>query len=138
MSEERILFTAKKGKWYVSKKLKIEENTPDVEVARVLAGINETMSSKIKEFLPFDMQKLEEIADEIYVAKKGKVKEEEVSEALVKLKSPATTKKMNAITESKEGKEILKRLLTEIVLERLGFNAQIEAKMIEKFIEKSQ
>jgi len=138
MSEERILFTAKKGKWYVSKKLKIEENTPDVEVARVLAGISETMSSKIKEFLPFDMQKLEEIADEIYVAKKGKVKEEEVSEALVKLKSPGTTKKMNAITESKEGKEILKRLLTEIVLERLGFNAQVEAKMIEKFIEKSQ
>ncbi|ABR54974.1 conserved hypothetical protein [Methanococcus vannielii SB] len=138
MSEERILFTAKKGKWYVSKKLKIDENTRNVEIARILAGINETISLKIKEFLPFDMQKLEEIADEIYVAKKGKVKEEEVSEALVKLKSPATTKKMNAITESKEGKEILKRILTEIVLERLGFKLHVEAKMIEKFIEKSQ
>ncbi|ABO35915.1 conserved hypothetical protein [Methanococcus maripaludis C5] len=138
MSEERIQFNAKKGKWYVSKKIKIDENTSNEEIARVLASIEETLSIKIKDFLPFDMKKIGEIADEIYEKKKGRVKEEDISGALVKLKSPGTTKKLGTIDDAKEGKEILKRLLTEIVLERLGITSKIEAKMIEKYIEKSK
>jgi len=138
MSEERIQFNAKKGKWYVSKKIKIDENTSNEEIARVLAAIEETLSVKIKDFLPFSMEKLEKIADEIYEKKKGRVSEEDISGALAKLKSPGTTKKLGTIDETKEGKEILKRLLTEIVLERLGITSKIEAKMIEKYIEKSK
>ncbi|MBP2173226.1 DUF2666 domain-containing protein [Methanococcus voltae] len=137
MAEEKILFNAKKGKWYVSKKLKIDENTADVEVSRILISIEETLSKKIKEYLPFDMIQLEEIADEIYVSKKGRVKEEDISQALAKLKSPATTKKLGKLTDLKEGKDILKVILTNIILGRLGISTHVDIKTIDKFIEKS-
>ncbi|MBP2144535.1 hypothetical protein J2127_001718 [Methanococcus voltae] len=137
MAEEKILFNAKKGKWYVSKKLKIDENTADVEVSRILISVEETLSKKIKEYLPFDMIQLEEIADEIYVSKKGRVKEEDISQALAKLKSPATTKKLGKLTDLKEGKDILKVVLTNIILDRLGISTHIDIKTIDKFIEKS-
>ena len=108
---EKIQFRAKKGKWFVVKKMDIDENTEDIEVARLLNSIDETINKKIIEFLPFDVKKLEEIADEIYQKKKGRVKEEDIANALAKLKSPSTTRKLNSITESKEGKEILKIIL---------------------------
>ncbi|MCS3901928.1 DUF2666 domain-containing protein [Methanococcus voltae] len=138
MSEEKITFNAKKGKWYVSKKLKIDEKTQDVEISRILISIEETLGKKIKDYLPFDMIQLEEIADEIYVSKKGRVKEEDISQALAKLKSPATTKKLGKLTDLKEGKDILKVVLTNIILERLGIKTHIDVKTMDKFIEKSK
>jgi hypothetical protein len=136
--EDKIEFMAKHKKWFVVKKLKIDENTEDIEIARLLASIDETVLNKIPEYLPFDMNKLYEIADEIYQKKKGRITEEEIAEVLKKLKSPATTRKLNEITESKEGKEILKAILNNIILERLGIQTRISPKVIEKYIEKER
>ncbi len=133
---ESIQFRAKKGKWFVTKKMEITENTEDIEIARLLNSIDETLHRKIYEYLPFDMKKLESIADEIYVKKKGRIKEEDIANALSKLKSPSTTRKLNEITTSKEGKEILKVILNNIVLERLGIKTRIDTKLIDKYIEK--
>lgn len=84
------------------------------------------------------MDKIEEIANEIYEKKKGKVKEEDITNALLKLKSPATTRKLNAITKSKEGKAIVKIILNNIVLERLGIKTRLETKLIDKYMEKNE
>ena len=137
-TDEKIQFRAKKGKWFVVKKMDIDENTKDIEVARLLTTINETVQKKIYEFLPFDLKKLEEIADEIYQKKKGRVKEEDITNALAKLKSPSTTRKLNSITESKEGKEILKIILNNIILERLGIKTRLDTKLIDKYMEKNE
>ncbi len=136
--EDKIEFIAKHKKWFVVKKLKIDENIEDIEIARLLASIDETVLNKIPEYLPFDMNKLYEIADEIYKKKKGRITEEEIAEVLKKLKSPATTRKLNQITESKEGKEILKAILNNIILERLGIQTRVSPKVIEKYIEKER
>ncbi|ENN96579.1 hypothetical protein J422_01615 [Methanocaldococcus villosus KIN24-T80] len=134
--EEKIEFLAKHKNWFVVKKLKIDEHTEDIEIARLLASIGETVDNKFIEYLPFDVNKLYEIADSIYQKKKGKIKEEDIINALKKLKSPATTKKLNEIDASKEGKEILKIMLNNIVLKRLGIETKVPAKLIEKYIEK--
>ena len=133
---EKIQFRAKKGKWFVVKKMDINENTEDIEIARLLNSIDETIYKKVYEFLPFDLKKLEEIADEIYQKKKGRVKEEDIANALAKLKSPSTTRKLNSITESKEGKEILKIILNNMILERLGIKTRLDTKLIDKYMEK--
>ncbi|WP_456472112.1 DUF2666 family protein [Methanocaldococcus sp.] len=134
--EEKIEFLAKHKNWFVVKKLKIDDKTEDIEIARLLCSIDETVSKKFLEYLPFNLKKLEEIADEIYKKKKGRVKEEDIIEALKKLKSPAVSRKLNEITELKEGKEILKIILNNIILERLGIETKVPAKLVEKYIEK--
>ncbi|AEF96829.1 DUF2666 domain-containing protein [Methanotorris igneus] len=134
--ENRIQFIAKHNDWFVVKKMNIDDKTENIEIARLLSSIDETVLNKLPEYLPFDMKKLEEIADEIYQKKKGRVKEEDVVNALMKLKSPSTTKKLGEITDSKEGKEILKVILNNIILERLGIKTRVDPKLIEKYIEK--
>ncbi|MFU8653353.1 DUF2666 domain-containing protein [Methanotorris formicicus] len=134
--ENKIQFIAKHNSWFVVKKMNIDDKTEDIEIARLLSSIDETVLSKLPEYLPFDMKKLEEIADEIYQKKKGRIKEEDIVNALMKLKSPSTTKKLGEITNSKEGKEILKIILNNIILERLGIKTRIDPKLIEKYMEK--
>jgi len=137
MEKENIQFRAKKGKWFVVKKMEIDENTENIDIARMLISIDETLHKKILEHLPFDIKKLEEIADEIYQKKKGKrVKEEDIVEALKKLKSPKITKRLKEITEVKEGLEILKIILNNMVLERLGIKTNLNTKLIDKYMEK--
>ncbi|MBW9223690.1 DUF2666 family protein [Methanothermococcus sp. SCGC AD-155-E23] len=133
--DEGIQFRARKGNWFVVKKMEIDENTEDIDIARLLISIDETLDRKILEYLPFDMKKLEEIADEIY-KKRGRVKEEDILEAIKKLKSPRITRKLKEITESKEGVEILRVILNRMVLERLGIKTRIDTKLIERFMEK--
>ncbi len=136
--EDKIEFIAKHKNWFVVKKIKIDENTESIEIARLLASIDETVLNKIVEYLPFDIDKLYKIADEIFQKKKGRITEEEIAQVLKKLKSPATTRKLNEITESKEGKEILKAILNNIILERLGIPTRVSPKVIEKYIENMQ
>ena len=131
-----IYFKAKKDKWFVVKKMKITDKTEDIEVSRLLNSIDETINKKVYEYLPFDLKEIEEIADTIYVKKKGRVKEEDISKALSTLKSPATTRKLNSITDLKEGKAIAKIILTNIILERLGIITKLDTKLIDKYIEK--
>ncbi|WP_131007117.1 DUF2666 domain-containing protein [Methanofervidicoccus abyssi] len=134
---ENIQFRVKKGNWFVVKKMDIDENTEDIDIARMLISINETVDRKIMEYLPFDMKKLEEIADEIY-KKKGKIKNEDIVEVIKKLKSPKITRRLRKITDSKEGVEILGIILNRIVLERLGIKTRIDTKLIDRYIEKAR
>ncbi|HIP35184.1 MAG TPA: DUF2666 domain-containing protein [Methanothermococcus okinawensis] len=134
---ENIQFRVKKGNWFVVKKMDIDENTEDIDIARMLISINETVDRKIMEYLPFDMKKLEEIADEIY-KKKGKIKNEDIVEVIKKLKSPKITRRLRKITDSKEGVEILRIILNRIVLERLGIKTRIDTKLIDRYIEKAR
>jgi len=133
--EESIQFKARKGNWFVVKKMEIDESTEDIDIARMLISIDETLDRKILEYLPFDMKKLEEIADEI-CKKRGRVKDEEILEVIRKLKSPRITRRLKEITDSKEGVEILKVILNRMVLERLGIKTRIDTKLIDKYIEK--
>jgi len=133
--KESIQFRVKKGNWFVVKKMEIDENTENIDIARILISIEETLDRKIVEYLPFDIKKLEEIADEIY-KKKGRVKDEDIVEVIKKLKSPRITRKLKEITDSKEGVEILKIILNRMVLERLGIKTRIDTKLIDKYIEK--
>ncbi len=135
MVDEKIEFFAKHKNWFVVKKLKIDEHIENIEIARLLNSIDETVSKKFLEYLPFDLDKLYKIADEIYIKKKGRLSEEEIAEVLKKLKSPAISRKLNEITTSKEGKEILKILLNNIILERLGFSVRVPTKLIDKYME---
>jgi len=132
---ENIQFRVKKGNWFVVKKMEIDKNTKDIDIARILISIDETVDRKIVEYLPFDMKKLEEIADEIY-KKRGKIKNEDIVEAIKKLKSPKITRRLREITDSKEGVEILKVILNRIVLERLGIKTRIDTKLIDRYIER--
>ncbi|HIP15977.1 MAG TPA: DUF2666 domain-containing protein [Methanothermococcus okinawensis] len=134
---ENIQFRVKKENWFVVKKMDIDENTEDIDIARMLISINETVDRKIIEYLPFDMKKLEEIADEIY-KKKGKIKNEDIVEVIKKLKSPKITRRLRKITDSKEGVEILRIILNRIVLERLGIKTRIDTKLIDRYIEKAR
>ena len=137
MEKESIQFRVKKGKWFVAKKMDIDENTENIDIARMLISIDETLHKKILEHLPFDIKKLEEIADDIYQKKRcGRAKEEDIVEALKKLKSPKTTKRLKEITEVKEGLEILKIVLNNIVLKRLGIKIHLNTKLIDKYVEK--
>ena len=133
--KESIQFRVKKGNWFVVKKMEIDENTENIDIARILISIEETLDRKIVEYLPFDIKKLEEIADEIY-KKKGRVKDEDIVEVIKKLKSPRINRKLKEITDSKEGVEILKIILNRMVLERLGIKTRIDTKLIDKYIEK--
>ena len=63
----QIRFEAEAGKWICVKKAKVDENTEDIEVARALASIHNSMDRKIWEFLgkEIDLGKLNKLAYEI-------------------------------------------------------------------------
>lgn len=147
MSDE-IVFSAKVGPWICIKKQKIEQDIKNVEVSRTLASIHESMDRKIWEFLKqdFDLESLDRIAYEITGAVfdekkkewflKGRISEQQITEALTKLRSPSTTKKITEQTKS--GKEIAKAYLTRKVLELLGFNIELNPKTVDKYLEEKQ
>ena len=72
--ENKIQFIAKHNDWFVVKKMNIDDKTEAIEIARLLSSIDETVLNKLPEYLPLDMKKLDEIADEIYQKKKGGLK----------------------------------------------------------------
>ncbi len=52
---DHVNFTAKHGRWVVVKRLIIDEATPKVDVARLLASINETVTSKLPVYAGIDV-----------------------------------------------------------------------------------
>ena len=144
--EDHVLFDAQVGKWICIKKGKIDKDTADIEVSRVLASIHDSMDRKIWEYLgkEINLKELDEIAYEITGAQfdkkkkkylvKGRKSEAQIAEALAKCNSPSTTKKMTK-SPNKHYKEIAKSYLTRKVLDLLGVRMELDPKLVEKFVE---
>jgi len=150
---DEVNFSAQVGSWVCRKKGKLEADSKKVEVSRILASVHESMDRKIWDFLreDFPLEELDKIAYEIagavYNEKKkdwlveGKVTEERLAEALAKLNSPATTRRINDVlaTKTKNGVEIAKSYLSRKVIDLLGIRIELDPGIVEKYIkEKSQ
>ena len=146
MNEGQVLFDAQVGKWICIKKGKIEKDTADIEISRVLASIHNSMDRKIWEYLgeEINLKELDEIAYEITGAQfdkkkkkymlKGRKSEAQIAEALAKCNSPSTTKKITK-SPNKHYLEIAKSYLTRRVLDLLGIRMELDPKIVEKFVE---
>lgn len=140
-----IKFEAEAGKWICIKKAKVDENTEDIEVARALASIHDSMDRKIWEFLgkEIDLEHLNKLAYEITGAEynekkkvwalKGRKSEAQIAEALAKCNSPSISKRME-LPDNKHAKEIAKSYLTRTVLDLLGVRMELDPKLVEKFM----
>jgi len=150
---DEIVFSAQVGSWVCIKKGKLEADSKKVEASRILASVHESMDRKIWDFLreDFPLEELDKIAYEVtgaaYNEKKkdwlveGKVTEERLAEALAKLNSPATTRRINDVlaTKTKNGVEIAKSYLSRKVIDLLGIRIELDPGIVEKYIkEKSQ
>ena len=150
---DEIVFSAQAGNWVCIKKEKPEPGAKKIELSRILASIHDSMDRKIWDFLreDFPLEELDKIAYEItgaaYNEKKkewlveGKATEERLSQALAKLNSPATSRRINEVlaTKSKNGPEIAKSYLSRKVIDLLGIRIELDPSVVEKYIkEKSQ
>jgi len=149
---DEVVFSAQVGNWTCIKKQRIESDTKKVEIARILASIHDSMDRKIWDFLKedFPLEELDKIANEItgatYNEKKkewlveGKVSEAQLAEALAKLSSPATSRRINEVLpKTKNSPEIAKSYLSRKVLDLLGIRIELDPSIVEKYIkEKSQ
>jgi hypothetical protein len=141
---DEVQFTAQVGKWVCVKKQKVPDGAK-IEVSRALASIHDSMDRKIWEFLgeEFDLEALDKIAYEVAGAEfdekkkkwlvKGRVSEQQIINALAKLKSPALTR--SADISTKNGKAIAKAYVTRKVLDILGFQIELNPKTVEKYLE---
>ncbi|MFQ5892409.1 MAG: DUF2666 family protein [Candidatus Methanofastidiosia archaeon] len=133
--KDHINFTAKHGKWIVAKKIEIDEEVEDVDIARLLISVRETFNKKIFDYLAsdFDVSRIEEVASEL--VPKGRLSGQKIAEVLSKLKSGVASRKLSGSASTKEEKEVVKAILAEMVLEKLKL-AKLKPKMIEKYIDK--
>ncbi|MBN3037650.1 MAG: DUF2666 family protein [Candidatus Diapherotrites archaeon] len=140
--EGRIEFFAQTSKWVVVKKLRVDDTVKDLEIARFLASVHETMDRKMWEYMSsiLDAEKLDGIAAEVAGAVKGKkgfevkgrVGEEKINEALARLKSPKTTAAIKELAPTKTAVELGKAYVFRRVLEFMGFPIEVDAKLVEK------
>lgn len=142
---DEIQFLAQVGSWVCVKKHKVENGAKQIEVARALASIHDSMNRKIWDFIKddFNLEELDKLAYEITDAKfdekkkewlvKGRVSEPQLAEALSKLNNPTITRRISATTPN--GREIAKSYLTRRVLDLLGFRIELDPKAVDKYLE---
>lgn len=118
--EDHINFTARYGSWIVVKRMIIDEKTPLLDIARLLASINETAVNKIKDFADVDDKKIVE-----YFGGFKKVKKEEEIKEIVQL-----------FREFK-GNEFEVRYAAREMLSKLGLKVDVPSKNLEKYLEKA-
>ncbi len=139
-----IEFTAQVGKWVCVKKQKVPDGAK-IEASRALASIHDSMDRKIWEFLgeEFDLEALDKIAYEVAGAEfnekkkkwlvKGRVSEQQVTNALAKLKGSGIARRMDIST--KNGKAIARSYVTRKVLNLLGFQIELNPKTVDKYLD---
>ncbi|WP_367883655.1 DUF2666 family protein [Thermococcus peptonophilus] len=100
--EEHVAFTAKHNDWQVAKKLTELE---DEAVAHFLAGIANSVNTRIPHYMSenIDLEGIRRLAEE--------VRKDTLSDTIVALKSPGTSRKLGALV--KEGDKKLKKLLVD-------------------------
>lgn len=145
--EGRILFDAEVGNWVCIKKQAMNTDTENMDIARILASIHDSMHRKIWEFAgkEIDLESVDRIAYGITGAKynqkkkrwelKGRKSEAQILENLVKLNSDGTLKQINAIEKDAKKAGIAKDYLTRRVLDLLGFRLELDPKLAESYID---
>lgn len=146
--DERVEFFANKGKWVVVKKLKVTDKTSDLDVARFLASVNETMSRKLYDFLgtAMDLEALDAIAAECCGAEKGKkgyavkgrMSDERMQAAVAATRSVKVSKAINGVVEGKKTRDAAKSYVVRKTLEFMSFPISVSAKQIEGVIEERE
>ena len=141
---DKILFEAKVGDWVCVKKGELTPGVAKIDLARLLASIQESMSRKTWDFMKddYNLEELDKIAFELAGAQfdekkkewlvKGKVSEQQIATALAALSNPGTTKKMGL--QGKNKTELAKYYLTFKVLDLLGVRAAPNAKAFDNYI----
>ncbi len=131
--DDHITFSAKYKSWITVKKTKVDENTDDLDVARLLFSVRETVNNKIYPFLEeeFNVSALEEKVDEMVPS--GKLKGEEVTDVIKALRSPKTTRMLKEFTTDKNKLEVYKGLFSELVLRKLSMN-MVSIKALDKYM----
>jgi len=148
MADERVEFFANKGKWVVVKKLKVTEKTDELDIARFLASVNETMDRKMYEFLgtAMDLEALDAIAAECCGAEKGKkgysvkgrMSDERMQQAIAATRSVKVSKAINAVVEGKKTRDAAKSYVVRRVFDFMKFPINVSAKQVEGIIEERE
>ncbi|WP_457743019.1 DUF2666 domain-containing protein [Thermococcus sp.] len=124
--DEHINFTAKHGRWIVVKRLIIDEKTPMLDVARLLASINETVTLKFPVYADIDIKGIRE---EFSAFKK--VKKSDIPKVLEVYESFEP-----ALYADEPFEEHAKVYALRVALEKIGLTFDIPAKSLEKYLEK--
>jgi hypothetical protein len=132
--DEHISFSAKHKAWIAVKKTSIDENTDELDIARILISIRDSLDNKIFQYLEgdFDMKALEEKVAEIVPS--GRANEAAIASALKEAKSPKMTKFLKELTDDKNKLEVYKGLVMELVLSKLKL-AELNIKALDKYID---
>jgi len=124
--EPHVNFTAKHGRWIVVKRLIIDEKTPMLDVARLLASINETVTLKLPAYADID---LEGISGEFSAFKK--VKRSEIPKVIEVYEAFEP-----ALYADEPFEEHARVYALRTALEKIGLNLDVPAKSLEKYLEK--
>lgn len=124
--DDHVNFTAKHGKWIVIKRFIIDESIPRVDVARLLASINETTTLKIPAYAGIDVKGIEE-----WFGSFKKVKKSEI---------PSVVERYLNFRPSffapKDFEEHARIYALRRALEVIGLPFDVPAKSLEKYLEK--
>ncbi len=131
--DDKINFVGKHEKWIVAKKMEITEKTNDVDIARLLLSVRDTVDRKLFEYFEkdFDMEEIDSIVADI--VPEGRMSGEKVAEVFKQLKYSVPRK----LEGNKVEKEVKKQLITEKVLEKLSFNT-LDADTLDKYIKRKE
>ena len=140
---KKIEFLADTDKWVAVKKLEITPNVEDLDIARFLASVSQTMQRKMMEYVAKSIaspEELDEIAASCCGAEKtkkgwklkGRVSEDKINEVMAVLKSTKTSKKINAVVKEKKATGLAKQYVMFKAFELIGFDTSPDPKVIEK------
>ncbi|NPA47479.1 MAG: DUF2666 domain-containing protein [Thermococci archaeon] len=122
-------FTAKHGRWIVVKRVLIDEKTKGVDVAYVLAGINDTAVNKLPAYAGIDMEGIE---GKLGINMKKKVRKSEI---------PALVEAYLSLDVSEFAPEEFvphaKVQALRLLLESIGLPPGVPVKPLKKYVEKA-
>ena len=145
MAMGQIEFFADVGKFRAIKKMKVDEETEPVAVARFLASVQDTLARKTRDYLGKDLpvDELDGIVASICDAEKkkkgwklkGRVSEEKISKALADARGAKASRRINELVTGKKARELAKAYVLQTTLDALGFPLVIDVKPFEKYLE---
>jgi len=123
---EHVNFTAKDGRWIVVKRLMIDGSVQGVDVARLLASINETVTLKLPAYAGIDVEGIEEWFSDFKKVKKSEI--------------PSLVKRFEEFSPEEYAPEEFaphaRIYALRAALSRMGLSLDVPAKNLEKYIEK--
>lgn len=124
--KDHVNFTAKHGKWIVVKRLIIDEKTPSLDIARLLASINETVTLKLPLYAGIDVEGIKREFSEFKKVKKSDI--------------PMVIEVYTRLEPSRYAAEPFVEYARvyglRIALEKIGLPIDVPSKSLEKYLEK--